>query len=156
MKALSAERSSIILSRLTEITVAFNDAIAALAKHSLQDDTVSDLGSTAATLFALECQSQQTMKRLLGGERGPSKFDSADKLATSLTEQVVSHFIYDQLGAYGALWDEQPFDLNSSQWVQHYLMSRPQTLAGGTSQIQKNLIAERTLGLPREAKSTRS
>jgi alkylation response protein AidB-like acyl-CoA dehydrogenase len=155
MTVLSAERSSIILSRLTEIKVAFNDAVTALAKHPVQGDTISDLGSVASTLFALECQSQQTMKRLMAGDIGPSRFDSADKLATSLTEQVVSHFIYDQLGAFGVVWDELPFGLNSSQWIQHYLMSRPQTLAGGTSQIQKNLIAERTLGLPREATSTR-
>jgi alkylation response protein AidB-like acyl-CoA dehydrogenase len=36
--------------------------------------------------------------------------------------------------------------------MQHYVMSRAQTLAGGTSQIQRNQIAERTLKLPREPK----
>jgi alkylation response protein AidB-like acyl-CoA dehydrogenase len=152
MKVLSAERSSIILSRLTEIKVAFSDAVVALAGQPAREDTVASLGTTSAALFALECQAQQTMRRLMGGDNGPSQFDSADKLATSLTEQQVSHFAYEQLGAYGTVWDHQSSGLNTSQWIQHYIMSRPQTLAGGTSQVQRNLIAERTLGLPREPK----
>lgn len=149
MKVLSAERSSIILSRLTEIQVAFNDAVHALAAHHTDDTTVTELGAVASALFALECQSQRTMRRLVAGATGPSQFDSADKLATSLTEQRVAHFVYDQLGPYGVVWDQRPASLDSSKWIQHYIMSRPQTLAGGTSQIQRNLIAERTLGLPR-------
>jgi len=33
-----------------------------------------------------------------------------------------------------------------------YLYSRAQSVMGGTSQIQKNIIAERGLGMPREPK----
>jgi alkylation response protein AidB-like acyl-CoA dehydrogenase len=152
LQTLSAERSSIILSRLTEIQVALSDALHALAARPADDATVTALGEISAALFALECQSQRTMRRLVEGASGPSDFDSADKLATSLTEQMVSHFVYEQLGGYNTVWGECPAGLNSSQWMQYYVMSRAQTLAGGTSQIQRNQIAERTLGLPREPK----
>ena len=37
-------------------------------------------------------------------------------------------------------------------WLRVYLYSRAQSVMGGTSQIQKNIIAERGLGMPREPK----
>jgi alkylation response protein AidB-like acyl-CoA dehydrogenase len=150
LQTLSAERSSIILSRLAEIQVAFGDCVEVLAANPPEDETVSKLGEVAASLYALESQSQQTMQRLVAGETEPSRFDSADKLATSLTEQLVSQFVYEQLGAYASVRGENPRGLSSSKWINHYVMSRAQTLMGGTSQIQRNTIAERTLGLPRE------
>jgi alkylation response protein AidB-like acyl-CoA dehydrogenase len=39
-----------------------------------------------------------------------------------------------------------------SEWLHGLLDSRGLTVAAGTSEIQKNLLAERALGLPREPK----
>ena len=35
-------------------------------------------------------------------------------------------------------------------WMHDYLESYSETIAGGTAEIQRNIIAERILGLPRE------
>jgi alkylation response protein AidB-like acyl-CoA dehydrogenase len=35
------------------------------------------------------------------------------------------------------------------RWPRRYLASRLRTLAGGTSQIRRNIVGERLLGLPR-------
>jgi alkylation response protein AidB-like acyl-CoA dehydrogenase len=41
-------------------------------------------------------------------------------------------------------------DGQPGSWVQSFLFNRCLTIAGGTTDIQKNVIAERLLGLPRD------
>jgi alkylation response protein AidB-like acyl-CoA dehydrogenase len=43
-----------------------------------------------------------------------------------------------------------PDSLMSSRWTHDYLEAYSETIAGGTAEIQRNIIAERMLGLPRE------
>ncbi|MGB3664610.1 acyl-CoA dehydrogenase family protein, partial [Mycolicibacter algericus] len=38
------------------------------------------------------------------------------------------------------------------EWQRLYLFTRSDTIYGGSNEIQRNIIAERVLGLPREAK----
>ena len=45
-----------------------------------------------------------------------------------------------------------PDGLTDSHWTHGYLESYSETIAGGTAEIQRNIIAERILGLPREAR----
>jgi alkylation response protein AidB-like acyl-CoA dehydrogenase len=36
------------------------------------------------------------------------------------------------------------------KWIERFMISLSMSIAGGTSNIQRNIIAERSLGLPRD------
>ena len=54
----------------------------------------------------------------------------------------------DVLGTESEILEEGPYQLNRLQSM--YLFTRSDTIYGGTNQIQRNIIAERALGMPRE------
>lgn len=56
----------------------------------------------------------------------------------------------DVLGPESEICEEAPYQLTRLQSM--YLFTRSDTIYGGTNQVQRNIIAERGLGMPREAK----
>jgi len=54
------------------------------------------------------------------------------------------------IGLYGLSWDrESIYSPRRAQYARAYVQSIGATLAGGTSEIQRNVIAQRGLGMPR-------
>src|SRR5205807_10589678 len=53
-------------------------------------------------------------------------------------------------GARGVLVEDEPLAFEDGRWQDAFLYARAWTIAGGTNEILRNLIAERGLGLPRE------
>jgi alkylation response protein AidB-like acyl-CoA dehydrogenase len=76
--------------------------------------------------------------RLAGISHGPE--GSVDKLLMTSTDQTVGHAALAVGGVSAAAGDDT--------WFKVYLYSRAQSVMGGTSQIQRNLVAARILGLP--------
>jgi alkylation response protein AidB-like acyl-CoA dehydrogenase len=52
------------------------------------------------------------------------------------------------------LLDRGPFGSHHSSWALGYLYSRALTIGGGTSEVQRNILGERILGLPRDEQPT--
>lgn len=82
------------------------------------------------------------------GRPGPE--GSIDKIFSSELGQELLAFAMSLQGATNTLWKEDA-SVNPS-WQQDYLRSFAYTLEGGTTEIQKNIIAERVLGLPKDIK----
>jgi alkylation response protein AidB-like acyl-CoA dehydrogenase len=108
------------------------------------------LARALISLEALKCQTYMSAGRAV--KRGaPGPESSVDKLVSSLTEQQIGAAALEILGPYAALVDGSPWSVDTDAWHAFYLYGRSTSVFGGSAQIQKNIIAERILGLPRGA-----
>jgi alkylation response protein AidB-like acyl-CoA dehydrogenase len=74
--------------------------------------------------------------------------DCVSKLLWANWHRELGEIAMDVQGKAGLLLDGGDFD----EWQRLYLFSRSDTIYGGSNEIQRNIIAERVLGLPREVK----
>jgi len=72
---------------------------------------------------------------------------AAMKLSSTELTQRFSEVGIDLLGVSGSLWEEDGPD--RGRWAYQFLYDRSMTIAGGTSEVQRNIVAQRVLGLPR-------
>ena len=90
--------------------------------------------------------------RMLSGVQDGSLRPEATiyKLAWSTWHVELGKLAMDVLGADAELLAGAPYELTRLQAL--FLFTRADTLYGGSSEIQRNIIAERALGMPREAR----
>ncbi len=87
----------------------------------------------------LEFLAKRSLGAALSG-RPPGAEGSVIKLAWSMSDQALAATAVDVLG----------MDALSNGWGHAFLASRSLSIAGGTTEVNKNIIGERVLGLPRE------
>ncbi|WP_282686185.1 MULTISPECIES: acyl-CoA dehydrogenase [unclassified Streptomyces] len=119
---------------------------ALIARSAGHDETVrARIGALAAEAHALACIGlRATLQQVSGGEPGAGA--SVRKLVQTLHQQRVAELTLELLGPQGAVDEPAAGELA----LHGFLMSRCLTIAGGTTQIQLNVVAERVLGLPRD------
>ncbi len=84
----------------------------------------------------------------------PNKEASMSKVFGSETVQRVTKTSMDILGMYGALDRNDKWAPLKGRIQENWMSSFSGTIAAGTSEIQRNIIGERALGLPREPRPT--
>lgn len=104
-------------------------------------DRVGRLMAEAHAVAALGARS--TLRSLVRDRPGPEA--SIRKLLGVEHDQRVQEFGLDLLGPAGTAIEGA-----AATWTFGFLANRCLTIAGGTSEIQRNVIAERLLGLPRD------
>lgn len=72
------------------------------------------------------------------------------KLQGCALNHELARLAIDVLGEIGVLYGESPYVHDNGSWQWRYMYDLGLIIGGGTAQIQKNIIAERGLGLPRE------
>jgi alkylation response protein AidB-like acyl-CoA dehydrogenase len=103
--------------------------------------------------FMIECEAakytrlRSLTRRLKGLPPGPE--GSILKLYGSELGVRIAGFVSEMLGGYALLGEATDAVPDAPRWLQRVLSSRQYTIAGGTSEIQKNILGERQLGLPK-------
>ena len=87
----------------------------------------------------------RTMSSLASGEPGPEV--SIAKLYWSEWHRRLGELAMAAIGGEALVAEAEPYELNDLQRL--YLFSRADTIYAGSSEIQRNIIAERAFGLPR-------
>ena len=82
-----------------------------------------------------------------GGGQAAGK-DNVSKLLWANWHRDLGEIAMDVQGKAGLVLTGGDFD----EWQRLYLFTRADTIYGGSNEIQRNIIAERVLGLPREAR----
>ncbi|MDT5256350.1 MAG: hypothetical protein QOD10_1430 [Mycobacterium sp.] len=129
-----------------EMQVRLEELVADLvadAGGALQDPvTLRRLGEIAVRIKYLEVLCQRSISATLRGGSLGAALGSASLAKTVWGEigQDMAALAFDVLGSGGA----------AGRWADYRLTSRSLTIAGGTTQINKNITAQRVLGLPRQ------
>jgi len=90
----------------------------------------------------------RTLPRLHAAAEAPPEA-ALQKLFGSEIQQRTQELAMAIQGAYAQLFRD-PRALGGGEWQQTYLYSRSVTISSGTSEILRNLLAQRALGLPRD------
>jgi hypothetical protein len=103
---------------------------------------------------AIEAQVEQMLNyQVIGVQaRGqiPNKEASIAKLYSTELDQRLAATGLKLLGSYGQLLRDSPHVMMDGRLASMYLYATTSTIGGGTSEIQRNIIAQRGLGLPRD------
>ena len=128
----------------------FGGGVEALLSLTSDDGVSTDpvvldaLGALVAEAHSVALLGQRTTERALSGA-APGSESSVRKLLAAEHDQRVQEFGLSLLGGEGATVEG-----DAAQWTFGFLANRCLTIAGGTSEVQRNVIAERLLGLPRD------
>ena len=131
-----------------EALIAAARSVSRGGRPAIEDAAVRD----QIARFAIEAAAlryggyRQLTKRLRGQPPGPE--GSMAKLVASELNLRIAEWTVALLGAPGQLETHAPGE-PPGHWLARALMARAHTIAGGTSEIQRNILAERVLGLPR-------
>ena len=104
-------------------------------------------GRIADAWMGLEIQRAGAL-RTLSADPSLDKAGMTNKIYWATWHRDLGELAMDVLGLEAEVADDFPYDLTRLQRL--FLFTRSETLYGGTNEIQRNIISERALGLPRE------
>jgi alkylation response protein AidB-like acyl-CoA dehydrogenase len=126
------------------------DRLLAVARRGPARDDPLLRDRLARAWIGLEVMRAHAVRTLARPDADPGAAASVLKLLWSHWHQELGELAMDVLGAPSLLARGAPYDLDD--WQRLFLFSRADTIYGGSSEIQRNIIAEQALGLPRQAR----
>ena len=146
LTTLAFERGSMALNLWVWARQAVDRAVAAALERGVADDpaVAEAIGALEADAEAVRIGSLRMMGESQdGGIPGPET--SALKILWAGVVQATTRLAVQLQGADGVYLD----GAESAMRLRHYLRARAHTIEGGTDEVQKSILAERVLALPR-------
>jgi alkylation response protein AidB-like acyl-CoA dehydrogenase len=115
----------------------------------------SEHGAVRQKIAAFACEAEAIKytafrgitRRVKGQSPGPES--STIKICGTELNLKIQMFAMELLGVYAQLDGNEPLAVDNGKWLERALTSRGGTIAGGSNEIQRNIIGERVLKLPR-------
>ena len=130
------------------------DDVVELARRNgaIEDPVIAD--RLVRARMGLEVMRLNALRMLSGTPRqsqAPDGSASIAKLVWATWHRRLGELAMEVAGPAGITAAAAPYDLDA--WQRLFLFTKADTIYGGSNEIQRNIIAERVLGLPREARA---
>jgi alkylation response protein AidB-like acyl-CoA dehydrogenase len=148
LATLGYERGASTLGRQIGFRREYDEVVEAARRTGTAEDPLlrDRLVRSWIELEIMRLNALRTMASLDSGEAGPEA--SVTKLYWSEWHRRLGELAMAALGPEALAVEAEPYGLTAAQRL--YLFSRADTIYAGSSEIQRNIIAERALGLPRD------
>ncbi|MDA8356329.1 MAG: acyl-CoA dehydrogenase family protein [Actinomycetota bacterium] len=121
---------------------------------ALADPVIADRLARAWTEIELaRLLSLRALSRIIKGERPWPEVQFA-KLQWSSLAQELAELAVDLLGPAGVLARGGPDSVDRGKWTRLYAFQRYSTIGGGSTEVQKNIIADRAIKLPGQSRTS--
>jgi len=155
MTTLMHERATLGVALQVRTRIAFDDLVELVrsddgAEGSPVHDAVvrQKLAQLYVETEAMRFNGYRGLTRMLRGEP-PGPEGSINKLMWSEVNQRLMDTAMEILGPGSLLADDEESAPRGGRWSYQFLRSRANSIEGGTSEVLRNILAERVLGLPR-------
>jgi alkylation response protein AidB-like acyl-CoA dehydrogenase len=119
---------------------------------ALEDPGITDRLAKAWTEIELaRLLSLRALSRIIKGERPWPEVQFA-KIEWAYLAQTLAELAIDLLGPAGVLARGGPDTVDRGKWTRLYSFQRYSTIGGGSTEVQKNIIADRAIKLPGQAR----
>ena len=156
--SLGHERATAFLADEFKYRRTADRVIDLVVAQGLADDPLirQDVARLESGVQTIAANSARALASVLRGE-DPGGVASVNRLVKSEFEQHMHALALRATGPSAVLGSRAPDAVDGGRWTFGYLMSRATTIGAGTSEIQRNTIAETVLGLPsHRGESTRA
>ena len=150
---LSFERILLANSARTELF--FEDMLALARRSDYQGDTATDHPVMRQKIAQLKIETEiakllfyRNLTTELRGDIPGSEASIMKLYSTELNHRICDTAL-ELMGSYAGLWQDSDYVVDDGNWHYEHMLTLGLIIGGGTSQIQKNIIGERALGLPK-------
>jgi alkylation response protein AidB-like acyl-CoA dehydrogenase len=137
----------------------FNSLVSLMKGETINGERVIDKPVFRDRLLKIQGRiiaQQSNALRILSSQINKDQDTTMAKFITKLQGTELRHDLeglaIDAMGEMGTLYEDSPHLRDKGAWQMSYMYFLGLIIGGGTSQIQKNIISERGLGMPKEPK----